>query len=330
MRSLPDVCILGTSCFNQKSDGESHRIGIIRREDYYLRFLNRSGQLIAFTEQLPEGLPPTARDTSQPQWHTLTDSDGTRYRQISLLLHTQDNRFWGYLQVGRSIKDFDDYLTAVRWIILLGLPIALFLVGICSWWLAGLAIKPIYQSYRQIQQFTADAAHELRTPLAAIRATIESTLRLNQLNESESRETLRVVGRQNYRLSQLVDALLLLCRMDRQELLSQQNAIAKNECVSLNDLLSDIAEELAPLAMAADVNLTTEMRVSQPLEIMGNEEQLYRLVSNLVTNGIQYTPADGKVILILDSYQHYALIQIQDTGIGIAPEDQKQIFDRFL
>ena len=99
--------------------------------------------------------------------------------------------------------------------------------------------------------------------------------------------------------------------------------------VSLHDIVSDVAEELAPLAMAAGVKLITDIRVQQSLEVMGNEQLLYRLVTNLVTNGIQYTAADGKVNLTLDRYQQEALIAIQDTGIGIAPKQQTRIFDRF-
>ncbi|MBW4545334.1 MAG: ATP-binding protein [Symplocastrum torsivum CPER-KK1] len=62
---------------------------------------------------------------------------------------------------------------------------------------------------------------------------------------------------------------------------------------------------------------------------MGDEEQFYRLISNLIINAIQYTPAEGQVTVVLDHSDHQALIQIQDTGIGIAPSEQTQIFDRF-
>ncbi len=117
---------------------------------------------------------------------------------------TQDNRDWGYIQVGRSLEDFSNYLNAVKLILALGLPIAMGLVGVASWWLAGLAMQPIYQSYKQIQQFTADVAHELRTPLAATRATVESALMMPQLDETEARDILQTVERQNLRLTTLV------------------------------------------------------------------------------------------------------------------------------
>jgi len=104
----------------------------------------------------------------------------------------------------------------------------------------------------------------------------------------------------------------------------------------LNDLISDVEEEFAALAMptadlayAADVTRNTEVRVPKPLDVIGDEEQLYRLVSKLVVNAIQYTPAGGQVNVILARSSYHALIQIQDTGVGIAAKEQIQIFERF-
>jgi signal transduction histidine kinase len=136
-------------------------------------------------------------------------------------------------------------------------------------------------------------------------------------------ETLKTVNRQNLRLSKLVSDLLLLSRMDQQEV-----SLKPGLCC-LNDIISDVEEEIAGLALASGVNLTTEVRVKQPLKVKGNEEELYRLVFNLVSNGIQYTPAGGEVTLILDASDRYAIIQVQDTGIGIHPQDLNRIFDRF-
>jgi signal transduction histidine kinase len=178
-------------------------------------------------------------------------------------------------------------------------------------------MQPIYQSYRQIQQFTADVAHELRTPLAATQATVESALRFNSV-EPETQDILHAIERQNKRLSELVADLLLLARMERQPLPIRQ------QCC-LNDIVSDLVEELATLALGASVELTADINVDKPLIVVGNEEQLYRLISNLIVNAIQYTPTGGQVTVILDQSDYHAVISIQDT----AKSEQSRIFERF-
>jgi signal transduction histidine kinase len=314
---LPSLCRNNTDCF-AKTTTQRHVLGVVGQEAYYLRFLDPSKQVVATI-----GYQPTLQ-ISQPQqpWRTLEDANGNRYHQVSIPLKTKDNRFWGYMEVGRSLKEFDDHLYTLKWLLLIGLPFTLFLVGLASWWLAGLAMQPIYQSYYQIQQFTADAAHELRTPLAAIRATIESVRQSPDLSEAESRNTLQIVERQNNRLSQLVQDLLLLSRMD------MQRASFKRQPCCLNDLVSDVIEEFAALAIAANVSLGADVYRSE-ISVLGDEEQLYRLLANLVNNAIQYTFSGGSVNIKLEREESSAVISVQDTGIGISAPDQTRIFDRF-
>ena len=163
----------------------------------------------------------------------------------------------------------------------------------------------------------------MRTPLATTQATVESALLLHHMSQPEVRDILQTIKRQNQRLTTLVADLLLLARMERQSLPAQR----QKSC--LNDIVSDLVEELATLAIAAGVTLRSNIQVDKPLHVLGDEEQLYRLVSNLIVNAIQYTPKGGQVNVILDKSDNYALIQVQDTGIGIAPEHQQRIFDRF-
>jgi signal transduction histidine kinase len=317
---LPNLCLVETSCATERSRPERHVLSAISQGHYYIRLFDTSGRLIATAGTYPKGLPQKFNKAS---WQTLSDRQGNDYHQISVSLHAQDRKDWGYFQVGRSLKDFEDYLGRVKWALKLGLPISLILVGGSSWWLAGLAMQPIYKSYRQIEEFTADAAHELRTPLAASLATVESALLMPSIEDKEARDVLTTIERQDRRLTQLVADLLLLARMDKQPV-----PLRHYPCC-LNDLASDLIEELATLAIAAGITLTLEVREAKSLEVLGDLDQLYRLVSNLIINAVQYTPADGKVTIILERSDRHAIIRVRDTGIGIAVSEQKRIFDRF-
>ena len=318
---LPNTCLVETGCYNPDRF-QSLRLGVIGQDKYYLRLFSLSENLVAVA-----GMQPELPQVLDREWETLTDSQGIRYQQVSFLLHTQQGQNWGYLQVGRSLQDFDTYVANVRWLLLLGVPLVVLMVAGVSWWLSGSAIRPIYQSYRQMQQFTADAAHELRTPLAAIQATAQSDLMLPDLSGSQAKETLKSIVRQNKRLSYLVADLLTLCRIDGE--ISTSSSNKNREKVTLANLIIEVEEDLAALAMASEIELTSQIKVSQPIVVLGDRTQLYRLITNLVTNAIQYTPAGGQVIVSLTEEHHRAVISVRDTGIGISKPEQRRIFDRF-
>jgi signal transduction histidine kinase len=321
---LPKLCMVGTVC-DTSANSQQHILGGVHQDGYYLRLVSLSGKLLATLKEQPQDNSITV---STANWQTVVDQKGERYHQVSLLLKTRQGQDWGYIQVGRSLNDYDRHLGESKLALLIGVPIALSLISIASWWLSAKAMQPAYKSYQQIQQFTADAAHELRTPLAAIQVTTESILRQDTLTELEARDTLKTIERQNHRLSQLVIDLMLLSRMD----LHIQTE-ARTCC--LNDILNDLIEELAPLALShaagttsVGIALKSDIPIS-PLKITGNEEQLYRLFANLITNGIRYTPDGGEVKVTLSHKDHYAIIEVQDTGIGIAQSEQEKIFERF-
>jgi two-component system OmpR family sensor kinase len=315
---LPNLCVIGEQCEQESS--ARHILGAIQQDSFYALFLTRSGTLIATVGKPPIGIVPR---TEQNTWQTVEDQEGNRYHQISLLLKNNSGKSWGYLQVGRSLADYDHHLEQSKLILIVSLPIAFLIVSIASWCLAGMAMRPVYASYSQIQQFTADAAHELRTPLAAIRATVESTLSSDAISELESRDVLQTINRQAVRLSELVQDLLLLSRMDLQLITLQKQACC------LNEIVSDLVEEVSALAIQSNIDLKLKIPNESAIYVNGNEDQLYRLILNVLINAIHYTPEQGTVEVSLDHIEHHAIIQIQDNGIGISSTDLSNIFDRF-
>jgi signal transduction histidine kinase len=314
-----DNCGNGASCIQQHPDSKRHFLGIVTKTNYYVRFFDTSAKLIASAGSYSKGLPTIFNSKT---WQFIKDGKDKNFHQITVVLHTQNHQDWGYMQVGRSLEEFNHYLDSVKLNLILGLPIAMAMVAIASWWLAGLAMQPIYQSYRQIQQFTADAAHELRTPLAATGATVESALLIPHLEEEETRDILQTIHRQNQRLTTLVVDLLMLARLDKQP-------IKQREQCCLSEIVSDLIEEFEAMATTAGITLTSVIRGHQPLKIIGNTDQLYRLISNLIVNAIQYTPSSGEVTVFLNKTDYYAVIRVQDTGIGIPQNELSRIFDRF-
>ncbi len=325
MSLLPGLCVAGQKCSPTKSDSKIAEL--TQKQGYCLRLLNLKGQQIAtlganrhqFTDEIPT-----------MHWKTITDDRGERYHIHTLQLKTNDNRDWGYLQVAQSFNRLDEYMSSLHLMLIFGIPLAMLLIGGTSWWLSGLAMQPIYQSYQQIQQFTADAAHELRTPLAVTRIAVESALDVEVI-EPETRNNLEIAQRQVRHLSRLAEDLLWLSRLEAKQLPLQLQPCC------LNDLVSDLEEELAPLAIANSlaeplqkrIDLRLEILVNQPIYVIGDSDRLYRSIANLINNAIQYTPADGVVTIRLESSERMAIVTVEDNGIGIAAEDLPHIFDRF-
>jgi len=324
---LPGICLVGKTCsvnLSTANEGalrvEKKILSRIEQGSYCMRLLDQANHPVAMA-QFPSGERPPCLDDHF--WQQLTDQGGHPYYQTSRLLYVQNRIPWGTLQLARSLEDINAYLLSAQIILFVGVLLAIALTVAASWWLAGLAMQPIRQSYQQMQQFTADAAHELRTPLASLRAMTQTALKAKELSPQETQETLRTVDRQSHRLSQLVQNLLFLCQLDQ-----QRTSAMRHHCC-LNLLLKGLAEDFEALATAAELTLTLDLQTIESLYVMGNEEQLYRCISNLMGNAIQYTSPGGRIRLSLERSQSYALIQVQDSGVGIAPEEQAQIFNRF-
>ena len=176
------------------------------------------------------------------------------------------------------------------------------------------------RAFTAVKHFSADAAHELRTPLTILKGEIEVALR-SPPTPDEYRHVLVSCLEEVDRLSALVTDLLFLARSD-----SGNMSIARTP-VNLTAVLRDVCTALYALAETAHITLKT----AAPTELWtrGSETMLFRLMFNLGENAIKYTPDSGTVTLTLKPSGTQAQLSVTDTGAGIAPEEQRHIFDRF-
>ncbi len=333
-RLIVGLCKINEPCQSEVQD--SMLLNLIR-DDYHLQLLDMQGNALAAIGEPPGRFPKLSNFSSM---HTVKDNHGIPYHLHHKLLKTTQGQNWGYLQVGRSVQQFDHYMMNLHWLINLGIPVTMLLVGGASWYLAGVAMRPMYASYAQMQRFTADVSHELRTPIAALKAILEAaTHPFNPPDHTEitAQSTVLALQRQTDRMGELVQDLLLLSQLDltQQRKTTEPNRFQPSvqESVCLTEILQDLEEELAPLALAAQVELKVELNShqhpTQPIALTGNPSQLYRAFSNLITNAIQHSDTMGVVQIHLTSRPKSVTIAIQDQGIGIADADIPHLFDRF-
>jgi heavy metal sensor kinase len=181
-------------------------------------------------------------------------------------------------------------------------------------------LSRIEASFRSIEQFTADASHELRAPLALITTAAEVSLRRERSRE-ELAEVLNKVVREARRMSLLIDNLLELARGDG------NHHRAEFGPVELSAALRELRAEFAPAAAAKGLKLTSEISSSEVWAI-GDRTELRRLFLILLDNAIKYTES-GSIHLTLSSTDSQVTVTVADTGIGIEPGGIDRIFDRF-
>ena len=183
-------------------------------------------------------------------------------------------------------------------------------------------------SFQQITQFTSDASHELKTPLAIMKGEIEQAARhleaTQALDPDESRQVLTSAMEEVDRMQRIVEGLLLLSRTDEQKL------PLNLEPINLYEYLGSIIEDGEILAEDRGLTLVRDFNEhARHRRINADPTRLYQVVMNLLDNALKYTPAGGKVTLFLNSDDHHVQFGVADTGIGIASEDLPKVFRRF-
>lgn len=173
----------------------------------------------------------------------------------------------------------------------------------------------------RVTRFTADASHELRTPISLIRTEAELALRRSR-GDAEYREALRHILLEAERTSKLVEELLSLARAD------SGRETLQIDSIDLSAMIQQVSEQWRDLMAARNLTFTRKVP-NQPVTVLGDRNALQRLLTVLVDNAVKYTPAPGTVEVRLETSGCSAVICVRDSGIGIALEDQPKIFERF-
>ncbi len=176
-------------------------------------------------------------------------------------------------------------------------------------------------AFTRITRFTADASHELRTPITVIRTTAEVILE-RERSTAEFKEMVGLILRESESTSTLIEQLLTLARTDAD---TEQ---LKLEEMDLRAVIEEIDAGGRTLAEASGVHWTMEIH-AQPVIVLGDRPHLRRLLLILIENACRYTETGGSVRLTLSVQQDETLIEVADTGIGIPPAELKHVFDRF-
>lgn len=193
------------------------------------------------------------------------------------------------------------------------------ITGGLSYLLAGITLRPIEKMVEAQKRFISDAAHELKTPLAAMKADIEVSLRDKKIREVELKDCLKNAVTDIDKLNLLVSALIAESRY-------QKDDYSNMETLMLDELLHNTIKNLEGRAKQKEIDIQAKL---EQVQYTGNKKALQELFTILIDNGIKYGEKGGYLMVSLEKVKNRPVISFKDNGIGISDEDINKVFDRF-
>jgi two-component system, OmpR family, manganese sensing sensor histidine kinase len=329
--------------FNQK-------VGNLEDDHIDLEWFNPQQQLLWSTFAQPIDYPLHAHRSGETVYLT-----GDRiFRQIVQQVEL-NHRVLGYLRVSHPWFEVTKPINQLTRDLIIGIAVMILSVWGIGWLLSGIAIKPIQVSYSSLKQFTADASHELRNPIATIQTNVQMALAYPEAEPQLQQRQLQIIERLTQKLGRLVNDLLFLARTD------SGMAQLDWQSVPLDALLIDVIEEQR--IVATQKGLFLSLRIIEPeippeklnqnlheedvFNVQGDWDYLSRLFTNLIANAIEHSDQKeiaeasvevelalikptSKPLRVRETHSFYELeVKIKDKGKGIPEAALPQIFDRF-
>ncbi len=298
-------------------------------QDQSLEWFDPDGQLLAKEGKSFPNIPlsKTASITSLNEGSPQVEQKGD-IRSVSIAVYTDNSNrktleLVGYIRASESIKELASRLNQLQLGLEIGGLTVLILSGVSAVYLTSLAIQPTKKSFQHLKQFTADASHELCGPMTAILTATQLMQGHSEQLSGDDVKKLATISSATEQIRHIIKDLHFLSQTD----IAIDSSIIEYSKVPLDEILQDLVDTFE--LQVQNQELSFESHLSTDVSIKGDIHQLKRLFSNLLENAIKYTNAGGMVKLILEKQKQFAVVRVEDTGIGISEEYQPLIFQRF-